>query len=30
MPSWKAWMQRPSGLIKAGGSASAFKKEYLD
>jgi len=25
MLSWKAWVQRPSGLIKSGGSASAFK-----
>jgi hypothetical protein len=25
MPSWKAWVKRQSGLIKSGGSASAFK-----
>ncbi len=24
MPSWKAWVKRPSGLIKMEGSASAF------
>jgi hypothetical protein len=25
MLSWKAWVQRPSGLIKMEGSASTFK-----
>jgi hypothetical protein len=29
MPSWKAWVQRPSGLIKMEGSASAFNSSYL-
>ncbi len=24
MPSWKAWDQRPSGLVKMEGSASTF------
>jgi hypothetical protein len=29
MPSWMAWVQRPSGLIKVEGSASAFRGSYL-
>ena len=29
MPSWMAWVQRPSGLIKLEGSASAFKGSHL-
>ncbi len=29
MLNWKAWMQRPSGLIKVG-STSIFKRGYLD
>jgi hypothetical protein len=29
MPSWKGWVQRPSGPIKSGGSASTFRREYL-
>ncbi len=27
---WKAWIQRPSGLIKKGRSESAFKREYFN
>ncbi len=27
MPCWNAWVQRPSGLIKTEGSASAFSRE---
>jgi hypothetical protein len=30
MPSWMAWVQKPNGLIKVEGSASAFKQGYLD
>ncbi len=30
MPSKKAWVQRPRGLIKVEGSASTFMREYLD
>ena len=26
MPSWMAWVQRPSGLIKMEGSTSTFKE----
>ncbi len=29
MPSWMAWMQRPSGLIKVEGCESAFRGSYL-
>ncbi len=29
MLSWMAWVQRPSGLIKMEGSASAFKVESV-
>jgi hypothetical protein len=29
MPSWKAWVQRPSGLNKVEGSASIFKGCYI-
>ncbi len=30
MPSRKAWVQRPSSLIKGGGSTSTFKRDFLD
>ncbi len=30
MPTWKAWVQRPSGLIKTEESASAFNESYLE
>jgi hypothetical protein len=30
MPSWMAWVERPSSLTKVEGSASAFKRGYLD
>ncbi len=30
MQSWKAWMQRPSGLIKSERKCKHFSKEYLD
>ncbi len=29
MPSWKVWVQRPSGLIKMKGSSSTFNECYL-
>ncbi len=29
MPCWMAWVNRPSCLIKSGGSASAFRGDYL-
>ena len=29
MPSWMAWVQRPSGLIKMEGSGSTFKVENV-
>ncbi len=29
MPSWKVWVQRPSGLIKMMESARAFKVESV-
>ena len=29
MPSWKAWVQRPRGLIKMEGSVSAFSGNYF-
>jgi len=30
MPSWKAWLMRPYGLIKRRGSPSDFLSENLD
>ncbi len=30
MPSWMAWVQRPSGLIKLEVSARAFKGSHLE
>ncbi len=27
MPSWKAWVQRPCGLIKRGGKGKRFRWE---
>ncbi len=30
MPSWKAWVQRPSGLIKMGKEAQVLTGEKLD
>jgi hypothetical protein len=30
MPSSMAWVQRPGGLIKVEGSASALKGSYLE
>ncbi len=30
MPSLKAWMKRPSGLIKRGRKCKRFKSEYFD
>jgi hypothetical protein len=29
MPSWKAWVLRPSGLIKVEGRARTFRGSYL-
>ncbi len=29
MPSWKSWVQRPSGLIKSGGKRKRFKVESV-
>ncbi len=29
MPGWMAWVQRPSGLVKAEGSTSALRGNYL-
>ncbi len=29
MPSWMAWVQRPSGLIKVEGSTSALRDPTL-
>ncbi len=29
MPSWMAWVQRPSGKFKVEESASALKRSYL-
>ncbi len=30
MPSWMAWVQRQSGLIKSGGKHKCIKRGYLD
>ncbi len=29
MPSWKAWVQRPSGLIKQEGVKCKLRKAYV-
>jgi len=29
MPNWLVWVEKPSGLIKVEGSASAFMGSYL-
>jgi hypothetical protein len=30
MPNWKAWVNRPVGLIKNWGNRKCFRREYLD
>ncbi len=30
MPSWKVWVQIPSGLLKSVRSINAFRRNYLD